>query len=41
MRVLNVFEKILKVMATIALIPLTILGFFEITRLLWRKELNK
>ena len=41
MRVLNVFEKILKVMATIALIPLTILGFFEITKLLWKKELKR
>lgn len=38
MRVLNVFEKILKVMATVAWIPLTILGFFEITRLLWKKR---
>ena len=41
MRVLNVFEKILKVMATIALIPLTILGFFEITKFMWKKELKK
>ena len=41
MRVLKVFEKILKVMATIALVPLAILGFFEITKLLWRKELKK
>lgn len=41
MRVLNVFEKILKVMATIALIPLTILGFFGITKLLWKDELGR
>lgn len=41
MRVLNVFIKILKVIATVLLIPLTILGFFGITKLLWKKELEK